>query len=93
MMRRLQGRIVVLPSKTPNGDYIPGVIETHQVRGSNVSPAETGYQPRYSFYPENLDDDLSDLFNAGKLEPPVGVDVEVEDRAGAYHKIARIRKR
>ncbi len=92
MVRRLQGRIAVLPSRTPNGEYIPGVIETHQVRGENKR-TETAFQPRYSFYPEELDNDLRDLFDAGKLEPPVTVNVDVDDTAGVYHKVARIRKR
>ena len=93
MVKRLDGRIVVLPSKTPNGDYIPGVIATHQVRGVNVPDKNVEYQPRYSFFPDELSDDLRDLFDTGKLTPPVGVSIEVEDRAGVYHKVTRVRKR
>lgn len=91
MAKKLDGRIVVLPSKTANGDYIPGVIVTHQVRGENFRK-ETAYQPRYSFLPDELSDDLKGLFDAGKLSPPLAVSIDVEDRAGVFHKVTRIRK-
>ncbi|MBI4440972.1 hypothetical protein HY639_02280 [Candidatus Woesearchaeota archaeon] len=95
MVRTLDGRIVVLPSKTPNGDFVPGVIEVHQIRNRNNSPAETRYQPRYSFLPEHLGPDLDELFEAGRLKTPTAVAVTVEDTPGRYNSVVKsgIRKR
>jgi len=95
MVRTLYGRIVVLPSKTPNGDYVPGVVETHHVRGENTSRREVNYPLRYSFFPENLGPDLLDDFSEGKIKTPAAVSVTVEDSPGVYNKVIRagIRRR
>lgn len=78
MVKTLHGRIITVPSKTINGDYIPGVIELNMVRGSNESPGETRYPKLYGFYPEHLGAELDDLFDSGKLTTPTAVTVTVD---------------
>lgn len=84
MVKTLHGRIIAVPSKTINGDYIPGVIELNMVRGKNDSPAETRYPKLYGFYPEHLGDDLVDLFDSGKLSTPTAVTVTVDSLPREY---------